>query len=113
MKYLQLAMRVPTGRGIYAPSGFSGGLVSVSPQVSQSSPVRGLVSFEPDYCSNPVEIDFYGYGLDCWYIREDEARAAGWESGATIELPQPVLTAFGFAASNLTMPVEPTVEAGI
>ncbi len=66
MLYYHIAMVVPNRRGIYAPVDI------VEEQDGLTSSITGLVSFACDKVSDPVEMDFYGDGLNCWYIRRDE-----------------------------------------
>lgn len=86
--YLRVTMAVPTTECIYAPSRNRPGPMAVSAAVVKSTPVRGLVSFAPDGHSNPVRLNFYGAGRDCWYIRLDDAIAHGYtDTGYLLELP--------------------------
>lgn len=107
MKFIKIAMMVPTPEGIYTPS--SDESINVSNQVRSARPIKGKVSFSPDFHSNPVEINFYGFGLDCWYIREDEALAAGWK--ADIQSPMPILTAYGFELAQPNQRVKLTPQS--
>lgn len=67
--YIRVAMIVPAAACIYTPSRLSPGLVE---REFTKSPIRGMVSFAPDGLSDPIEMDFYGAGMDCWYIRVSE-----------------------------------------
>lgn len=92
MKFIKVAMIAAFGSGVYAPSRLNPGPVEVSLQVAGSEPVNGLVSFAPDGTSNPVELPFYGYGMDCWYVRLDDALAHGYQAVYVLELPMVTLS---------------------
>ena len=99
MKYIKIAMITP--HGIYTPSRLFPSPVEVSPQVASNEPISGLVSFQADGYSKPVELPFYGCGLDCWYVRLDDALAHGWQAVYVLELPMVKLSAVGFEVTNV------------
>ena len=65
-----VAMVVPNGKGIYAPSWVRQSFPTASQNIDA---VRNysrtiLVSFDEDGVSNPQPITAYGHGWSCWYI---------------------------------------------
>lgn len=93
MKFIQVSMITPNGDCIYAPSRLHLAPVTLT---GDATPRRGLVSFQPDGISDPVEMVLYG----CWHIKLEDARQYGWQAGYVLELPVVKLSAAGFEVIN-------------
>ena len=70
----QVAMVVPNGDGVYAPTRKP---VRFSGRLEDLNRASILVSFEPDGVSSPERVAAYGWGLKCWYIVVDRRGCLG------------------------------------